>query len=299
MPTGLTPGVDGAIPVPGQGPTKERTLFHHALRTVLPLSVLLLGTSACGEKTGQTAAMADQAAPAQQTAAPAASMAAAQNIWNGDILETMDAGGYTYVHLDTGVEKVWAAAPQTKVTVGQAVSVPKGMLMTDFESKTLGRTWPEIWFVSGIYPEGQVPIPGSAGTAAGTPAGGQGSLPSSMPGMGEAHNIVPDADVEAVAVAAGGHDIAGIYAQSAALRGTQVKVRGRVVKFTSNVMGTNWIHIQDGSGQGATADLTVTGKAEVSVGDVILVEGSLSVNKDFGAGYKYAAIIENATVTVE
>lgn len=290
-------------------------MFRLALRSAPLLGVLLLGTSACGEKSGQTVAMADQTSPAKETGAASAAMATTQNIWNGDILETMDAGGYTYIHLDTGVEKVWAAAPQTKVTVGQAVSVPKGMLMTDFESKTLGRTWKEIWFVSGIYPEGQVPIPGQG--AGGNPAGGaggnaggggQGSMPAmgapqgaagGMGGMGEAHNVVPDARVEAVATAAGGLDIAGIYAQSTALRGTQVKVRGRVVKFSSNIMGTNWIHIQDGSGQGATADLTVTSKVEVKTGDVVLVEGPLSVNKDFGAGYKYAAIIENATVTVE
>jgi len=76
-------------------------------------------------------------------------------------------------------------------------------------------------------------------------------------------------------------------------------VRGQVVKFTPNIMGTNWVHIQDGTGSGATADLTVTTSAVVATGDLVVVEGSLTVNKDFGAGYKYDAIIEGAKVTKE
>ncbi len=64
-------------------------------------------------------------------------------------------------------------------------------------------------------------------------------------------------------------------------------------------MGTNWVHIQDGSGSGPTADLTVTTSAVVAAGDMVTVEGNLTVNKDFGAGYKYDAIIEGATVTKE
>ena len=76
-----------------------------------------------------------------------------------------------------------------------------------------------------------------------------------------------------------------------------VKLRGKVVKFVAQIMGTNWLHVQDGSGEGGTADLTVTTDAMVKVGDVVEIEGPLTVNKDFGAGYKYAAIIEKATVT--
>ncbi len=247
-----------------------------------------------------------QPATSGQTAATEAAPASAAQPsgWTGEILETMDAGGYTYIQLDTGSQKIWAAAPQTKVEVGQRVTVPRGMLMTDFPSKTLDRTFDEIWFVGGIYPEGHV--------AAGSehPVGGGSEHPTSggsehptgdMTGMGgtSAHNMVADAGVSGVEKLAGGYDIAGIYAAKADLAGKTVKVRGRVVKFTPRVMGVNWIHIQDGSGSGKTADLTVTSDAEVQAGDLVVVEGTLSADKDFGAGYKYSAIIENATVTKE
>lgn len=250
-----------------------------------------------GDNQETASATADQAgAPSAETAT-----AAAPAGWTGEITETMNAGGYTYILLDTGSQKIWAAATQTDVKVGQRVSVPQGMLMQDFQSTTLDRTFPEIYFVNGIYPAGQMPVAQLA-----KPSGGMGGMADSasphggaMGGGGAAHNTVPDAEVSGVEKVSGGYDIAEIYAQKAGLDGKNVKVRGRVIKFTPRVMGTNWIHIQDGSGHGETADLTVTSSAEVQAGELVVVEGVMAVDKDFGAGYKYSVIVENATVTKE
>ena len=107
------------------------------------------------------------------------------------------------------------------------------------------------------------------------------------------------AGVEGVEKASGGVTVAEIYGQSAGLAGQNVTLRGRVVKFTPNIMGTNWIHVQDGTGSQGTHDLTVTTSATVQVGDMVVVKGAVTVDKDFGAGYRYAVIIENADVTVE
>jgi len=260
------------------------------------LMALLAGCNG-GDKRETPATAADQAgSPSAETAA-----AAVPTGWTGEITETMDSGGYTYIQLDTGTEKIWAAATQTKVAVGQRVSVPQGMLMQDFQSTTLNRTFPEIYFVSGFYPEGQMPIAQMA-----KPSGGMVGMTGSaspndgaMGGGGAAHNTVPDAEVSGVEKVSGGYDIAEIYAQKAGLDGKTVKVRGRVIKFTPRVMGTNWIHIQDGSGHGETADLTVTSSVEVQAGDLVVISGAVAVDKDFGAGYKYSVIVENATVTKE
>ncbi len=254
--------------------------------------ILALGLTACNKDGNQDA----QKAPADQATAQNPAPAAPSG-WTGKIVETMNSGGYTYINLDTGKEKIWAAAPETKVEVGQRVSVPRGMMMKDFPSTTLNKTFDEIWFVNGFYPEGQMP----KSLMAAKPSGGMpGALGDGSAGaMGASHNKVADAGVSGVDKVDGGYDIAGIYAAGASLAGQKVKVRGRVVKVTPRVMGTNWIHIQDGSGSGATADLAVTSSAEVQTGDLIVVEGTLATDKDFGAGYKYSAIIENATVTKE
>ena len=252
------------------------------------LALIILLTTLTGYA-GQASASPTEDKPASNAHADASMKPA--NVLNGEVVETMDSGGYTYVLIDTGSEKVWAAASETSVKVGQRVTVPKGQMMTNFPSKTLNRTFDKIYFVGGIYPEGtriraSSQAPGMAGMPLATGQAG---------GMAGSKTVLPDAHVEAVTKADGGYTVAEILTRSSALKGQDVKVRGRVVKFRAGIMGTNWMHIQDGT----SGDLAVTTDTLVAKGDVVLVEGPLSVNKDIGAGYKYPAIIEKATVTKE
>ena len=70
------------------------------------------------------------------------------------------------------------------------------------------------------------------------------------------------------------------------------------MKFSPNIMGRNWIHIQDGTGDPAknTHDLVVTSSETTEKGAIISIEGVLSADKDFGSGYSYDIIIEEAMV---
>ena len=79
----------------------------------------------------------------------------------------------------------------------------------------------------------------------------------------------------------------------------EVTIRGKVVKYNAAIMNTNWIHIQDGTGLNGAYDLTITSTAKVNIGDTIIVKGEVTLEKDFGAGYKYEVIIENASVTID
>ena len=76
-------------------------------------------------------------------------------------------------------------------------------------------------------------------------------------------------------------------------------IRAKVAKFSPEIMGTNWLHLQDGTGAAGTNDLTITSAATAKVGDTVLVKGVVTTNKDFGFGYKYDVIIEKADVTIE
>jgi hypothetical protein len=218
----------------------------------------------------------------------------------GPIIETMNAGGYTYVKVATAQGEVWSAAPECEVEAGQVVSITTAMPMDNFRSDTLDRTFDRVYFVSGFGQSKPGGTPG--GMAGGTP-------PPDMPPHGEdpakwAHdkaNVPPPADVDLAGIekVAGGYTVAEVYQIRNTLEGREVQVRGKVVKFLPNIMGKNWIHLRDGSGTEGTNDLTITTSATAAVGDLVVVKGPLSVNKDFGAGYKYEAIVEGATVTVE
>ena len=108
-----------------------------------------------------------------------------------------------------------------------------------------------------------------------------------------------DVDLSGITPAAGGHTVGDIHAKKAELNGKPVKVRGKVVKFSPQIMGKNWIHIQDGTGDAGANDLTVTTDVTANTGDTVLISGTLSLDKDFGYGYAYGVIIEDADVTVE
>jgi hypothetical protein len=217
--------------------------------------------------------------------APSADAAAAASI-TGKVVETMNAGAYTYVQVDDGSKKIWAAAPQFAVAVGDKVTVPDGMPMQDFHSKTLGRTFDLVYFVPAIQVLGsQAPKE-------------QVAAAHSMMGHGAAA-AAATVDLSNIRKADGGQTVAELFVNKAALVGKEVVVRGRVVKFTPAVMGKNWVHVQDGTGSTGSNDLTASTSADAAVGNLVLVRGKLSTDKDLGAGYHYDIIIEDATVAVE
>lgn len=265
------------------------------MRTALPLIVLVAAASAVTacKPTPSSAPNASAAAPASAPAAqPAAAPAAPQagNAFTGKIAETMDSGGYTYARLQGGgKDDVWVAAPPFDAKVGEEVSVALDMPMPGFESKTLKRTFPMLYFVQEVARNGQ-PL---------TSASNRPDAPAMMSGhggaMGGGASAAPT--VQKMDPPTGGLSVADVIAKKAALSGKSVTVRGTVVKFNGGIMDRNWLHIQDGSGSAdaKTNDLTITTDAEVKVGDVVTMTGIVGTGKDFGAGYAYDVILEKAT----
>lgn len=222
---------------------------------------------------------------------------------SGKVLETMDSGGYTYVLLETKSGKRWVAAPKTIVTVGQTATFAPGMVMRNFKSETLDRTFDEVVFSSGkaggsmaaATSGGACPSGGSKAGKMGGSGMGMGSMPAGS-GMGSSGRItVPPLDLKIEkAPGANAYTVAELYAQGAALNQKKVAVRGKVVKVSANIMGKNWIHLQDGSGkpEAGTHDLVLTSQQKPTVGEVLIGEGVLAADKDFGAGYRYKVIVE-------
>lgn len=253
------------------------------LMTFFSLAIFSLSLLAgCSEDA--PAPQVEAAKPSAQTA-PAAPAAAPGK--TGKVLETMDAAGYTYVHVDTGAEQFWAAAPQLAVAVGDDVVIPEGMPMPDYHSKTLDRTFDLVYFVPSIL------VGGAANLA--------GEMPAGHPPVNGSKTAAAstDLDLSGITAAEGGQTVADIFANKTDLAGKPVKVRGKVVKFSPEIMGKNWIHLQDGSGEAGSNDLTVTTSAMAKMGDTVVISGVLSTDKDFGYGYAYGVIVEDAEVTVE
>ena len=138
-----------------------------------------------------------------------------------------------------------------------------------------------------------------AGTTAAAPEAPAASMPAAAPHPTPAAPAAA-VDLAGIAKADGGKTIAEVFAGKDQLAGQHVVFRGKVVKTNPNIMGRNWLHVRDGSGAEGANDLTVTtGGTVPNVGDTVLVKGTVALNKDFGMGYQYDIIVEEAEVTVE
>jgi hypothetical protein len=211
--------------------------------------------------------------------------------YSGPVVETMNSGGYTYVQIDAAQGSTWAASPMFEVKVGDTVSFDEGVPMADYHSKTLNRDFDLIHFVGRIAVPGAAPVPSADHPSAGAMPAGHPPVDASAGGQ--------DADFSGRETIEGGQSIAQVFAEKDALAGKGIALRGKVVKYNAGILDRNWLHVRDGTGGEGTNDLTVTTAATVKVGDTVVVKGSLVLDKDFGHGYRYDLIVEDAEVTVE
>ncbi len=225
----------------------------------------------------------------------------------GTVLETMDAAGYTYAKIKEGDNTYWIAGPKTTVAAGDVISFTEQMVMKDFTSKTLNKTFDYLVFANTIVP---------ADTHAAAAAHKAAALPASK----EAHNCddcgsndangtqksqtaqaAPSTDtvteVIKVEKLPNGFTIEELYTQKNDLNGTVVSFNAKVIKVSKNIMGKDWVHLQDGS---TANDITATGlNTTVSVGDTVTAKGTLKTDVDFGYGYFFPVIMEESTFTIQ
>ena len=243
--------------------------MNRVMNSVALLASMLVITSSA--MAGQPAAFAENPGAKVMSAAPATSTL------KGKVLETMNAGSYTYAKLSTPAGEIWAAVPQASIKVGSEIGIENPMTMDGFESKALKRKFAKIVF--------------------GTLENGAGSPAAKSP-----HGALPAGPIDLKSVKvekASGADartIEEIFAHKAKLNGQKVTVRGKVVKVNMGIMNKNWIHLRDGSGSADAGnfDLIVTSQSAAKMGDVVEAKGTVAADRDLGAGYKYSVLVEDA-----
>jgi len=201
---------------------------------------------------------------------------------SGKVVETMNAGGYSYVLLEKNGKKTWVAVTEMKITVGQEMAFLPGSPMAQFTSKSLNRTFDMIYFSGG-------PVTSSS-------AGKKSA--DVAPGSKAAASAVDKGAKVEKAVGANAYTVAEVYQKATALNNKTVIVKGKVVKVSAGIMGMNWIHIQDGTGdpKNGSHNLVATSDDLPAKGDVVTMKGTIIKDKDFGSGYKYSVIMEKGSV---
>ncbi|MDP2362449.1 MAG: GW dipeptide domain-containing protein [Ignavibacteria bacterium] len=196
---------------------------------------------------------------------------------NVTVEEKLDASNYTYLKVNENGNSFWIAVPTMNVKPGEKISFSKFMEMKNFKSETLDRTFESVLFVE------------DAGK-------GKSGIDVASPHS----NVSAGKDVSIkVEPLKDGYSVEQIYSKKSSLVNKVVKVKGVVVKVNKDIMGTNWIHIQDGTGKDGTHDLLVTSETVPEIGKTIIAEGKVISDKDFGSGYFYSVLLENSKIVIE
>ena len=203
---------------------------------------------------------------------------------SGIVAEKIDVDSYVYLRLDE--QESWIAAPPFDVAEGDKVEYSGGMEMRNFYSKSLNRTFESIYFIQNIVRIGQdvdnihrtaKQDTGTEHTMISKPVSVKPPVAGEIPALTD------------------GITIGGIFDEMDELNGQVVSFRARVIKVSENVMGKNWVTLQDGTGAKPANQLLATSTELVAAGDLVIASGIFRKDIDIGSGYKYAALLEEAT----
>jgi hypothetical protein len=260
------------------------------MKTLLAICMIVVSTLVWAE---------DKAAVTQQ-----------KNAVKGEVMEVVNVANFTYLRLKTGNGEIWAAVVQSQVKQGTAVTIENAIVMKNFESKALKKTFPTIIFgtLAGSGNSGSTGMttsPAPAPTTSPMAAPASPSKSASGSGLlGMSSSLIPkkmeatdDIQVKK-ASGANARTVSEIMSKGAELRDKTVLVRGKVVKYNAGIMGKNWIHLRDGTGsvEKETNDVLVTTSGSAKLGDIVTAKGVVHTDKDFGAGYAYKVLVEDATL---
>ena len=185
-----------------------------------------------------------------------------------EVLELLETVKYSYLKVAEGNNEYWIATLKDNYQVGQKYTFRSSLLKTNFKSVEHNRTFEELYLVSEIQ------------TADGS------SEVDELPGMESPGKALKKADI------AGLITIAEIVKNPKKYEGKTVRVFGNVVKANPNIMDRNWLHLKDGTAD--DYDFVLTTNAQIPEGHAVGFEGKIVLDKDFGAGYAYDIIMEEA-----
>lgn len=207
------------------------------------------------------------------------------------VKEVIQTGSYTYLNVTEKSVEQWLAVSAMVASAGETYYYKGGVKMTDFPSKELNRTFKEILFIDDISKTVDFPKKENLSGNLHNP------MNMSDPNMNNPMTKTPIEKVQVnIEPLKGGITIAELFSKKTEYVGKTVKIKGQVTKFNPEIMEKNWIHIQDGTEAGGEFDLTATSTITVKVGDVVTLEGKIALDKDFGYGYVYKVLLEDATL---
>jgi hypothetical protein len=190
------------------------------------------------------------------------------------VKEVLNTDRYSYLRATEGTEEFWVAISKRDIKVGGTYVFQGGLLKKNFFSQEFQRAFETLYLVSNLSEQG---------------GGSESELDAGLAQMGAAN-----LEVGKITWAAGAVKLSELFSNKSKYANKQILVTGKCIKVNPMIMNRNWIHLQDGTGE--KLDLTVTTTENIPLGAVVTLKGTIALDKDFGAGYRYDIIMEGAVV---
>ena len=203
------------------------------------------------------------------------------------VKEVLQANNYTYLLVAENKIDQWIAVTKIDAKIGNVYYFKEFVEMFDFQSKDLERTFESVYFVQDLRSEIQD-----------AKAVETGEMPMRQSSV-KKHKGKPDISQKEIVIepAEGCITLAELFANKEKYDNKIVAVKGKIVKLNFSIMNRNWYHIQDGTSANGDFDLTVTSIEEgVEVNDIVIFEGTIILNKDFGYGYSYEILMVDGVI---
>lgn len=203
------------------------------------------------------------------------------------VIEVIEVASYTYLLVKEKKTEFWIATATMSAEPGESYKYRGGILMSEFYSEELDRTFEEVIFLDELLPLNAPAMP----TDQKVPTGMQ-AMQEKTPGS----KVAPEKSNVKVEAVEGTITIAELFSDMKAYKGKTIRIVGEVTKFNPAIMERNWVHLQDGTEYEGKYDLTATSIERFEVGTTVILEGVVALDLDFGYGYTYEVLLEKAKV---
>ncbi len=196
-------------------------------------------------------------------------MLPASDIHEVTIKEVLPTSRYVYALVEEKGDEYWVATNKMALEIGGTYYFKNGLLKRNFQSKEHDRTFDKLYLVSAL-------ISNDHGIQS-------GAIPNQAEVVSPSFKPAP-----------GSIKISEVIANPSKYAGKTIQVSGECTKVNPNIMKRHWIHLKDGSQD--DYDFVVTSQTQIPVGHAVTFTGTINVAKDFGSGYYYEILMEDAVV---
>ncbi|WP_321468543.1 hypothetical protein [Halarcobacter sp.] len=195
------------------------------------------------------------------------------------VLETKNAGAYTYIKVKENKDNYWVAITKSNIKIGQTITIHEQVWMKNFKSKALNKTFDKILFA-------QIPNKAISGS------NNIHNIHGKMIKKKQDNQLKPNPTFNDNLIISNSKPIkttiSNLYTQKEKYKNKNVEIQGDVLQVSNKVMGNTWVKIYNG--KDAVKFRSPNEDEKVAIGDKVKVIGTINTNVDYGYGFKYEII---------